>query len=96
MKEITQEEYLSALGIIQKYKEQQRDKKLAPNGLPDLALEDSGLSTRAYRGLKRAHYNRMVDFRGHTVEDLLKYRNIGPSAIKDIIEKFKAIGVNIE
>ena len=67
-----------------------------PNSYSDLKIEELQLSVRASNGLKRAKINTLGDLSKMSLAELEKVKNLGKVSLKEIIEKLKEYGFNIE
>ena len=52
-----------------------------------MKIEDLGLSARAYNVLKRVHIDTVEQLQQLSDDDLLRYRNMGTTTVKEIREK---------
>ena len=67
-----------------------------PNTYGDMKIEELQLSVRATNGLKRAKINTIGDLAKLSLAKLEKVKNLGKVSLKEIIEKLKEYGFNIE
>lgn len=70
--------------------------KSEPNSYADLKIEELQLSVRASNGLKRAKINTIGDLSKMSLAELEKVKNLGKVSLKEIVEKLKEYGFNIE
>ena len=61
-----------------------------------MKIEELQLSVRATNGLKRAKINTIGDLAKLSLAELEKVKNLGKVSLKEIIEKLKEYGFNIE
>ncbi|WP_066729370.1 DNA-directed RNA polymerase subunit alpha [Sneathia sanguinegens] len=76
--------------------EEQEVEVAEPNTYGDMKIEELQLSVRATNGLKRAKINTIGDLAKLTLAELEKVKNLGKVSLKEIIEKLKEYGFNIE
>lgn len=62
----------------------------------DLKIEDLQLSVRASNGLKRAKIHTIGDLRKMSISELEKIKNLGKISLKEIIDKLKEYGYDME
>lgn len=72
-------------------KSQEESEKLKRKTL-ETTVEDLDLSTRSFRGLKRANINVLQDLLHRTKQDLLKFKNFGNNSVNEIISKLEEYG----
>src|SRR5574344_1189588 len=94
MKKYTKEEVLKALDIIEKYKEQERQK------IKELEVEADkrsililGLNTRELNSLKAYDIETIGELLDLDRFELRKFRNIGKKGIDNINKKLKDFGI---
>lgn len=76
--------------------EEQEVEVAEPNTYGDMKIEELQLSVRATNGLKRAKINTIGDLAKLSLAELEKVKNLGKVSLKEIIEKLKEYGFNIE
>lgn len=77
--------------------EEEQEVEIAePNTYGDMKIEELQLSVRATNGLKRAKINTIGDLAKLSLAELEKVKNLGKVSLKEIIEKLKEYGFNIE
>ena len=76
--------------------EEQEVEVAEPNTYGDMKIEELQLSVRASNGLKRAKINTIGDLAKLSLAELEKVKNLGKVSLKEIIEKLKEYGFNIE
>ncbi|WP_311695416.1 DNA-directed RNA polymerase subunit alpha [Sneathia sanguinegens] len=76
--------------------EEQEVEVVEPNTYGDMKIEELQLSVRATNGLKRAKINTIGDLAKLSLAELEKVKNLGKVSLKEIIEKLKEYGFNIE
>ncbi|WP_308545121.1 DNA-directed RNA polymerase subunit alpha [uncultured Sneathia sp.] len=76
--------------------EEQEVEVAEPNSYGDMKIEELQLSVRATNGLKRAKINTIGDLAKLSLAELEKVKNLGKVSLKEIIEKLKEYGFNIE
>lgn len=86
---------------MSKYRKDDEEEELvAPRGeinsYADLRIDELQLSVRASNGLKRAKINTIGDLSKMSLAELEKVKNLGKVSLKEIIEKLKEYGFNIE
>ena len=62
----------------------------------DIHIEDMELSVRAYNCLTRAGYYHLSDFKGKTMSDLRKVRNLGRKSLMEIVDRLKEYGLELD
>lgn len=62
----------------------------------DLPIADLDLSVRTYNCCRRYHLNNVGDFKGLTMTDIMKIRNLGRKSAKELVEKLNRAGVYID
>lgn len=63
--------------------------------LLNTTIEDMGLSTRSYNGLKRVSINTLRDLIKLTRQDLLDIKNLGEKSFNEIIKKVSELGLDM-
>ena len=66
--------------------------KSSSNPLPDLLLEDMGLSARAFNCLKRAGYTTASEVAEQDLSEMITIRNLGASSMQEVSDKLKEFG----
>lgn len=61
-----------------------------------MSLEELGLSVRAYSCLTRANINTVEELIEMTESDLIRVRNLGKKSLDEIIQKLRALGLNLK
>lgn len=64
-------------------------------GIYKISIDDLNLSVRARNGLFRGGYRTLGDFKGKTVKDLMKLRNLGTLSVEEIINTLAKYGIQI-
>lgn len=59
-------------------------------------ISDLDLTVRSYHCLKRAGINTIQQLSELTISDLMKVRNLGRKSVKEITEKLKELGIELE
>ena len=72
-------------------KEEDKHQKLL-----EMSIEDLDLSVRSYNCLKRAGIHTVEDLTKKTEDDMLKVRNLGRKSLDEVIQKLKALGLNLK
>lgn len=80
----------ASLGLTEKQKEAAQKAEGYEEADPE--IEDLELSVRSYNCLKRRCYNRLSDFKGKTMEDLIRIRNLGRKSLEEILARLKEHG----
>lgn len=62
----------------------------------EMNIEDMELSVRSYNCLKRANINTVEDLTKRTEDDMLKVRNLGRKSLDEVINKLKALGLDLK
>ena len=62
----------------------------------DLPIDNLELSVRSYNCLKRAGYDKLSDFTGKTMDDLMKCRNLGRKSLSEVVERLREHGIELE
>jgi len=96
MKEITKEQVLNAIDLIESYKTQESNKINAIIVKSDnRKIETLDLNKRSYRSLKAAKINTIGELTRYDLSDLRKFRNLGDKSILDIMKCLKIKGIEI-
>ena len=62
----------------------------------DISIKDMGFSARAFNCLNKSNIRTLNSFKGKTIEELLKIRNLGRNTLNEIIRKMEEYGFHIE
>ena len=62
----------------------------------EMTIEELDLSVRAFNCLKRAGINTVAELCNHSVEDMMKVRNLGKKSLEEVQEKLKALGLELK
>ena len=61
----------------------------------EMNIEELELSVRSFNCLKRANINTVAELCNHTIEDMMKVRNLGKKSLEEVQEKLKALGLEL-
>lgn len=83
-------ETMGDVEIMVEKEEEEKDKIL------DMTIEELDLSVRSYNCLKRAGINTVYELTQKTEDDMMKVRNLGKKSLEEVIEKMKALGLDLK
>jgi len=61
----------------------------------EMNIDELELSVRSFNCLKRANINTVAELCNHTIEDMMKVRNLGKKSLEEVQEKLKALGLEL-
>ncbi len=61
----------------------------------EMNIDELELSVRSFNCLKRAGINTVAELCNHTAEDMMKVRNLGRKSLDEVLEKLKALGLEL-
>ena len=61
----------------------------------EMNIDELELSVRSFNCLKRANINTVAELCAHTIEDMMKVRNLGKKSLEEVQEKLKALGLEL-
>jgi len=65
------------------------------DGIPNRAIEELVLTTRAYNSLKRNGIHMLMDIAGKTEDDLLDLRNFGVGSVTEVRNALEKLGLGV-
>ena len=71
-------------------------KKVNPEKVLDMTIEELDLSVRSFNCLKRASINTVGNLINKTEDEMMKVRNLGRKSLEEVINKLDSLGFTLK
>ena len=90
------EKFLDVANITRDINIEKEEEQVAENKYENFTIEELDLSVRSYNCLKRAVIKTILELSDRTEEDMMKEKNLGKKAVKEIKEKLAAYNLSFK